>query len=258
MQFSEAQLLHLLAAWMWPFLRVGGFVMAAPVIGTRAVPVRVRMIFALALTAVLAPVTAPAAGYAPLGAESVLVGMHQVVIGATIGLVLRLTFFVFEFAGQLVSQQTGLGFASLVDPTSGAQVPVLAHFYIILATLLFFSFNAHLVLIELLAESFTLVPVGAQGLTSAGAEVILEWTGALIADGLLLGLPVIVALLAINFALGVMGRAAPQLNILAVGFPVMILFGMMLVLLTLDGLGAAAERLFGDAFATLTATLEAR
>lgn len=258
MHFSEAQLLHMVAAWTWPFLRVGGFVMAAPVIGTRAVPMRVRLIFALALTAVLAPVTAPAAGYDPLDAASVLTAMHQIVIGATIGLVLRLTFFVFEFAGQLVSQQTGLGFASLVDPTTGAQVPVLAHFYIILATLLFFSFNAHLVLIEILAQSFELLPVGPQGLTSAGAEVILEWTGALIADGLLLGLPVIVALLAINFALGVMGRASPQLNIFAVGFPVMILFGMVLVLLTLDGLSEAAERLFADAFGTLHTTLEAR
>ncbi|MEQ8231932.1 MAG: flagellar biosynthetic protein FliR [Gammaproteobacteria bacterium] len=258
MHFSEAQLLNLVAAWMWPFIRVGGFVMAAPVIGTRAVPMRVRLILALALTAVLAPLAAPAAGYDPLAGEGVLTAMHQLVIGATIGLVLRLTFFVFEFAGQLVSQQTGLGFASLVDPTTGAQVPVLAHFYIILATLLFFAFNAHLVLIELLAESFALVPIGPHGLTSAGAEVILEWTGALIADGLLLGLPVIVALLAINFALGVMGRAAPQLNIFAVGFPVMILFGIVLVVLTLDGFGEAAERLFAGAFDTLVATLEAR
>lgn len=258
MHFSEAELLHMVAAWMWPFIRIGGFVMAAPVIGTRAVPMRVRLIFALALTAVLAPVTAPAAGYDPLAAGSLLIALQQLVIGATIGLVLRLTFFVFEFAGQLVSQQTGLGFASLVDPSTGAQVPVLAHFYIILATLLFFALNAHLVLIELLAESFTLVPVGPQGLTSAGAEVILEWTGELIADGLLIGLPVIVALLAINFALGVMGRAAPQLNIFAVGFPVMILFGITLVVLTLDGFGAAAERLFAGAFDTLVATLEAR
>lgn len=258
MQFSEAQLLAWLAAWMWPFLRIGGFVLAAPVIGTRAVPVRIRVILALALTAVIAPDAAPAAVPDPLAASAVLTATHQVVIGATIGLVLRLTFFVFEFAGQLVSQQTGLGFASLVDPQTGGQVPVLAHFYIILATLLFFTVDAHLVLIELLARSFTLVPIGPQGLTAAGAEVILEWTGSLIADGLLLALPVVVALLAINFALGVMSRAAPQLNIFAIGFPLMILFGIAVVLLTLDTLAEAAVQLFSGAFETAQTTLEAR
>lgn len=258
MQFSETQLLAWLMAWLWPFLRIGGFVLAAPVIGTRAVPARVRMIFALALTAVIAPIAAPAAVIDPLGGSGVLTAMHQLVIGATIGLVLRLTFFVFEFAGQLVSQQTGLGFASLVDPQTGAQVPVLAHFYIILATLLFFTVDAHLVLIELLARSFVLVPIGPQGLTTAGAEVILEWAGTLIADGLLLALPVVVALLAINFALGVMARAAPQLNIFAIGFPLMILFGIALVLLTLDDVSGAALQLFDGAFDTAQATLEAR
>ena len=258
MQFSEAQILQLLGAWLWPFVRIGGFVMAAPVIGTRAVPLRIRMILVLALTGVLAPVVAPAAGVDPLSADGWLTTAHQLFIGATIGLVLRLAFFVFEFAGQLVAQQMGLGFASLVDPTSGAQVPVLAHFYIILATLLFFVFDAHLVLIELLADSFTLLPIGPQGITAAGADAVVRWSAGLIGDGLLLSLPIVVALLAINFALGVMGRAAPQLNLFAVGFPVMILIGIVLVLVTLDGFAGFTGGLFDDAFLTTRTALEAR
>lgn len=258
MQFSEAQILQLLGAWLWPFVRIGGFVMTAPVIGTRAVPLRLRLILALALTAVLAPVVAPAADLDPLSAGGLLTTAHQLFIGATIGLVLRLAFCVFEFAGQMVAQQMGLGFASLVDPTSGAQVPVLAHFYIILATLLFFVFDAHLVLIELLADSFTLLPIGPQGISAAGADAVVAWSAGLIGDGLLLSLPVVVALLAINFALGVMGRAAPQLNLFAVGFPVMILIGIVLVLVTLDGFGSFTSGLFDRAFLTTRAALEAR
>lgn len=260
MHFSEAQLLQLVGAWVWPFLRIGGFVMAAPVIGTRATPMRVRIILAIALTSVLAPVTTFAAGVNPdpLSGDGVLTAMHQVIIGATIGLVLRLTFFVFEFAGQLISQQSGLGFASLVDPTTGAQVPVLAHFYIVLATLLFFTVDAHLVLIDLLAESFALLPVGPTGLSAAGADALLAWSGTLIADGLMLGMPIIIALLAINFALGVMARAAPQLNIFAVGFPLMILFGMVLALLTLSDLSYAAIRMFDSGFDAARTVLEAR
>jgi flagellar biosynthesis protein FliR len=258
MHFSEAQLLQLLGAWLWPFMRVGGFVMAAPVIGTRAVPVRVRLTLILALTGVVAPLVAPVGGLDPLSARGLLTTVQQLVIGATIGLVLRLAFVVFEFAGQLVAQQMGLGFASLVDPTSGAQVPVLAHFYIILATLLFFVFDAHLVLIGLLAESFTLLPIGPQGISAAGAEAVVAWSAGLIGQGLLLGLPVVVALLAINFALGVMGRAAPQLNLFAVGFPVMILIGVVLILVTLDGYAAFTDRLFEQAFLTTRTALEAR
>ncbi|MCB1748006.1 MAG: flagellar biosynthetic protein FliR [Gammaproteobacteria bacterium] len=257
MHFTEAQLLQGMMAWLWPFLRVGGFVMAAPVIGTRAVPTRIRVVLALLLTSVLAPLAA-APAIDPLSASGLLTAAQQVVVGATIGLVLRLTFFVFEFAGQLVSQQTGLGFASLVDPTSGAQVPVLAHFYIVLATLLFFTVDAHLVLVQLLADSFRLLPIGPVGIAAAGAEGIVSWTGELIADGLLLGLPVIVALLAINFALGVMARAAPQLNIFAVGFPLMILFGMVLVVLTLEGFDEAAIGLFDSGIVAAHAVLEAR
>lgn len=257
LHISDTQLIEWISAFLYPFLRIGGFVMAAPVIGTRAVPARVRIVLVLALCLVVVP-TVPTFHVDPLDARGVLTGAHQIIIGATIGLILRLVFFVFEFAGQLVSQQTGLGFASLVDPQTGAQVPVLAHFYIIIATLLFFAIDAHLVLIKLLAQSFYWLPIGPQGLSASGADVVLEWSAQLFAAGLVLGLPIVIALLAINFALGVMARAAPQLNIFAVGFPLMILFGMVLVMLTMDSLVASASGLFDGAFLTARQTLEAR
>ncbi|MCZ6666033.1 MAG: flagellar biosynthetic protein FliR [Gammaproteobacteria bacterium] len=254
---TEATVLQLLASWMWPFMRIAGFAMTAPVIGTRAVPMRIRLIFALSLTGVLAPVVAPTAGIDPLAAEGLLTGTHQIVVGATIGLVMRLLFFVFEFAGQVVAQQMGLGFASLIDPQTGAQVPVLAQFYIILATLLFFVMDAHLALIALLAESFEVLPIGPAGITQAGAGIVIEWSADLIATSLLLGLPILVALLAINFGLGVMARAAPQLNIFAVGFPVMIFFGVILVFLSLDSLPVVARSLFVSALETIRLVLAA-
>ena len=110
----------------------------------------------------------------------------------------------------------------------------------------------------MLARSFVLLPIGPHGLTAAGAEVLLAWSGTLIADGLLLALPVVIALLAINFAIGVMARAAPQLNIFAVGFPLTLLFGMALVLLTIGDLDGAARGLFDGAFDTVVVLLEAR
>ena len=258
MQFTEAQVLNLLGVWLWPFIRIAGFVMAAPVIGTRSVPTRIRMVLVLVLTGVLVPTISPAANVDPLGGSGLLTAIHQVVIGATIGMVLRLVFVVYEFAGQLIAQQMGLSFAAMVDPTSGNQVPVLSHLYIIIATLLFFTLDAHLVLIRLLGQSFDLLPIGPQGITSAGAGAIVDWSARLIADGLLLSLPIVVALLAINFAFGVMARAAPQLNILAVGFPVMLVVGVILVIVTLPTLIEFSESLFERAFGVARLALGAR
>jgi flagellar biosynthesis protein FliR len=255
---SEATLTALMAQWLWPFLRIAGFVMAAPVMGTRALPVRVRVILVLAITSVLAPVVAPVTSIEPLSATGLLTLFQQVIIGATIGMVLRLTFMVFEFAGQFVAQQTGLGFAAMVDPTSGSQVPVLAHLYVILASLIFFVSDAHLILLKLLGDSFTLLPIGPVGLTSAGADIIVDWSGTLFATALLLSLPVVIALLAINLAFGVMTRAAPQLNIITIGFPVTILAGVMIVRLTLDDLRTSSLALFDAAFVVVRSVLEAR
>jgi flagellar biosynthetic protein FliR len=254
----QATLTALLAQWLWPFLRVGGFVMAAPVIGTRATPMRVRMILVLGITSVLAPVVAPPSHIDPLSAAGLLTVVQQMIIGATIGMVLRLAFMVFEFAGQFVAQQTGLGFAAMVDPTSGTQVPVLAHLYTILASLIFFASDSHLVLIKLLGDSFRLLPVGPIGLSSAGADLIVEWTSTLFASALLLSLPVVIALLAINLAFGVMSRAAPQLNIITIGFPVTILAGIIIVSLTLDDLRSASLELFDSSFVIIRSALEAR
>jgi len=255
---SQATLTALLAQWLWPFLRISGFVMAAPVLGTRALPMRARVILVLAITSVIAPVVAPATAIEPFSAAGLLTVVQQIIVGATIGMVLRLVFMVFEFAGQFVAQQTGLGFAAMVDPTSGSQVPVLAHLYVILATLIFFVSDAHLVLIKLLGDSFTLLPVGPLGLTSAGADLIVEWSATLFASALLLSLPVVIALLAINLAFGVMSRAAPQLNIITIGFPVTILAGIMIVSLTLDDLRTTCVALFDSAFTLTRLALEAR
>jgi flagellar biosynthetic protein FliR len=123
--------------------------------------------------------------------------------------------------------QMGLGFASMVDPANGVSVPVLGQFLLMLVTLLFLAMNGHLVVFEVLAESFVTLPVG-EGLlldhywTMAGK---LTWV---IGAGLLMALPVVTALLIINLAFGVMTRAAPQLNIFSIGFPLTLVLGLFI------------------------------
>ena len=250
LEVTDAQLLAWLAAWLWPFLRIGAFVMVAPVVGTRSVPARVRMVFALGLTVVLAPLIEPATlpAIEILSAEGLVVACRQVIAGLAVGLVLRMVFLVLEFAGQMIAQQMGLGFAAMMDPASGSQVPVVSQFYVILGTLMFFAFDAHLKLVELLRDSFELLPVGGEGLSPAALSRVIDWSGELLGFGVVIMLPVVASLLVVNIAFGVMARAAPQLNIFAVGFPIMILFGAVAIVLTLGMLPEQLETLYASAF----------
>lgn len=259
-ELSDRELLGWLAAWLWPFLRISAFVLAAPVIGTRSVPARVRVVFALGLTVVLAPLAGPATLPAAelLGAQGLLVAAHQVLIGAGLGLVLRMVFLVLEFAGQIVAQQMGLGFAAMVDPASGSQVPVISQFYVIVATLMFFVFDAHLKLIELLADSFSLLPIAGGGFAPAALSRVIAWSGELLGVGVMVMLPIVAALLVVNLAFGVMARAAPQLNIFAIGFPVMIILGTVMMVLTLGLLPMQVEALFASGFDTAYHLLQER
>lgn len=255
---TDTQVMTLLQAWLWPFLRIASLVMTAPVIGTRSVPMRVRMAVAVAITAVLAPVLPADHTVVPLSDAGLLTAVQQIVIGATVGLVLRLVFAVIEFAGQILAQQMGLGFAAMMDPQSGAQVPVVSQFYIILATLLFFAGNCHLLLIRLLADSFDLLPVGTAGVTRAGIDRVLAWSGTLFSGAVLIALPMIVALLMVNLAFGVMARTAPQLNVFSVGFPVMIICGAVLMLLFVGDFGTAMQTDFDSAFTLAYRVLQER
>jgi flagellar biosynthetic protein FliR len=252
---NEAEIMRLLAVWVWPFLRIVGMVMAAPIVGTRVVPGRTRIILSLALCGAIAPLVPPPPAVEILSAVGLLVAIQQLLIGAAIGLVLRLVFVIVELAGQIVAQQMGLGFASLVDPQTGLQVPVLSQFYIILTTLMFFSLEGHLILISTLVDSFTILPIGVSGIGREGIELVLEWSRSLFSNALAIALPIVVALLVVNLSFGVMARSAPQLNVFVVGFPVMILFGVFMVFLTLDTLETHLRSNFNAAFVVVRGLL---
>lgn len=258
MTITSTQLLALVETWLWPFLRIAAMLMVAPVIGTRAVPPRLRMILALAVTGVIVPVLAPPSALDPFTAAGVAVGVQQVMIGIAMGLAVRFLFMVFDLAGQSLAQQMGLSFASMVDPQSGNTVPVVSQFYVVVTTLLFLSLNGHLLMIEAVADSFTLLPVGASGITQSGAGRLLEFAGLLLAQAVLIATPVIATLLIVNLAFGVLARATPQLNIFAVGFPFTILLGVAAIWLTLPLLQTHFAALIEQSLAVARDMLAAR
>ena len=233
MTATDIQVVDALAAWLLPFFRIGALLMAAPVFSAASVPMRLRVLLALAVTILVEPLLPPPAGVDPLGATTLVIVAQQVAIGIAIGFVLQLAFNALVFGGQVIAYSMGLGFAHLMDPQNGVQVPTVSQFYLIFATIAFLAVDGHLRLLALVVESFTALPIAADGITQNALWSLTLWGARLFADGLLMGLPVVAALLLVSIGMGMVSRAAPQLNIFAVGFPVTLGVGFVLMWVSL-------------------------
>lgn len=233
MNFTEGQIVASVASFIWPLIRISAMFVAIPLFSLRAVPARVRLVLSLAITLVIMPLLPANPVVEIFSYQGFLVAVAQVMIGLTGGFIMQLVFSALLFAGQGVALSMGLGFASMVDPQNGQQVPVIAQFYVMASTLVFLSLDGHLLLIKMLLDSFNSVPVGIEGVTKDNIWTILSWSSRMFAGGLLLTMPIIVSLLLVNISLGVATRVAPQLNIFSVGFPVTLMLGLLLVWLTL-------------------------
>lgn len=216
------------------------------------------MMIAIALTIVIVPILPPPTAIDPLGVDGMLITMAQVMIGLAMGFAVKLIFSAIETGGHIMAQTMGLGFAQMNDPANGVTVPVVSQFYIIMATLLFLALNGHLVVIDVLAESFTMLPVSMQGISPDGIWMLIEWSSWIFTGAVLMSLPVVVALLLINVAFGVMMRAAPQLNVFAVGFPLTLTFGFIFMWASLEIFLPQFNNLFEHALMTVGNMLSAR
>ncbi len=229
MSFTEDQILTALSSFIWPFFRIGSMFVSLPVFSIQAVPARVRVMVSLLITLVVFPVLPPMPKIDAFSYQGFMVVIQQVVLGITTGYILQMVFSVMLVAGQAIAFSMGLGFASLVDPTTGVQAPVVGQVFIISASLFFLSVNGHLLLIEMLIQSFTTLPVAELGLSKSDLWHVISWSSQIFVGGVLLALPVMTAILFVNISFGVASRAAPQLQIFGVGFPITILLGMVLI-----------------------------
>jgi len=230
----------------WPALRVSGFVLTAPAASDTVVPGRVKIVLTLALAFLLAPLVEVPAGLSIFSATGMLAAALELLIGVSIGMVVQLAFEALVFAGQSISLTMGLGFATLVDPQRGAQVPVLGQMFMIFGTLIYLSINGHLMLLGALAESFHTLPIGAH----IGQDFLMSvvmWGARVFDTGLLIALPAVIALVIVNLALGVVTRAAPQLNLFGIGFTITLLSGFFVLLSGLDGIMSGIAALIHSA-----------
>ena len=236
---------------MWPLFRVGALVMTAPVISARSVPVRIRLGLSVAITIVLMPTISNIPVVDAFSGTAVVIIAQQMLIGVIMGVTLQFVMAAVITGGQVVAMQMGLGFSIMVDPQNGAQTPILSQFYVIMVVLIYLAINGHLVLFEVLADSFRAMPIGVNGIVPQDLWVLVNWAALIFAGALGIAIPAIASLLIVNFAFGIMTRAAPQLNIFAIGFPITMMIGFAVVLLTLPSVFPRSTVLFNDAYRLL-------
>jgi len=248
---TSGQLEGWLAQLLWPFIRVGACFMVAPAFGALFVPPRIRIVLAGAITLVIAPLVPTPAAIAPFSPAGLIVTIQQVIIGVALGFSLQVLFDAVTLGGQLLANSMGLSFAFNMDPMHGTQVPVLGQIYSMLVMLTFLALNGHLTLIEVLVDGFRTLPIGTSGLGQEGIWSIVTWGSQLFSGALSVALPGVTALLIVNIAFGIMSRAAPQFNLFAVGFPITLVFGLVIVVASLPSTQTTFIRLLGDTFELL-------
>lgn len=256
MEILAAEVVDLFYSLIWPMIRISAFLLTAPFFSIRAVSVRIRVLLAVLLTWMVYPLTDWQL-LDPFSAIGLREAFLQVFIGALMGLLLQIVNAALIIGGQAISASMGLSMANMVDPNMG-NVPVIAQFLIICSTLIFVGLGGHVIVISLLLESFQVLPIGQLVQVKSLMALTIEWSSMMFLGAVMIGLPLMSSLLFINIGLGVITRAAPALNIFAVGFPAMILAGIVLLSLSMTSIGFRIQWLWQQSFDTMGQALGLR
>jgi flagellar biosynthetic protein FliR len=234
MEFSADVITQFMGDMLLPFMRISGMLATMVGLSAKTVPTTVRALLTLFITLIILPVIPPVQVDEVFSVGTFMLVIQQLIIGISLGFISTMVLNTFVLAGQVVAMQTGLGFASIVDPVNGINVPAVGQFYLILATLLFWALDGHLAMIRMVVMSFTAFPVGEAWLQPEQFREIAHWAGWMFISAVTLSLAPIVSLLIVNLAFGVMTKAAPQLNIFSLGFSIAQIMGLVIIWITMD------------------------
>jgi flagellar biosynthetic protein FliR len=221
-------LLPLISALWWPFARCMAMLATAPVLGESYVPLAVRALLSVVLAFMMLPMTQGRAMPDPFSLAGVVAMVEQAVIGGVIGLALQLTMAVVSTLGFLVSSQIGFSMAQMNDPVNGQQSDVVSGLLGLVAILVFFAIDGHLVLVGVLGQSFRAWPVGG-GYAPLLLQTVALNVGWVLAAAILLALPIVFSTLLVQIGMGFLNRVAPSLNLFSLGFSLVTLFGLMML-----------------------------
>lgn len=246
-----------LSEWFWPFARIAACFSVAPIIGAATVPARVKIGLAAFIAYLVAPLLPPMPAVSMFSVDGIQILLQQILIGIAVGFILQLAFDAVGLSGQLLANTMGLSFAFNVDPLRGASTAAVGQFYVILMVLTFLSLDGHLAIIQVLVDGFQTLPVSMDGIGREGLWGVVTTGSLLFAGALQIALPGLTALVVANLAFGLISRAAPTLNIFAVGFPISLIFGLLVLQVGLPGVQQGFIELMRQAFVEAVALQQA-
>ena len=235
-----------IAGLLWPLTRILGMIAAAPLFGHASVPTRAKVILGVLVAMIVAPNLPPMPAVEPTSYAGLLILVQELLVGLAMGFSMRLVFAAIEYAGELASSTMGFSFASFFDPATQGRSAAISQFMSMVATMAFLAVNAHLVLLASLTESFATLPISSTPLSLAAPLELARLGGRIFSAGLQIALPILAALLIVNVALGILTRAAPQLNIFGIGFPITLGVGMLTISVALPYLNIPFQNLFNE------------
>jgi len=235
--------IELLAGLFLASLRIGAFLIASPFFGGSAVPLQVRIIMAVLLGVAVVTTVDVSDWQAFAGLNGLQVILTELAIGISSGLILTIWFSAALLAGEKIASSAGLGFAAQIDPDSGGQTPVVSKTFSLFLTVIFLSWNGHLLVLRAVADSYTYLPVGAMPAFPVLIQSGIAAAGSMFLAATIIMLPLTAFLMAINLVIGVITRSAPQLNLFSFGFPISMIGIFVLLYLWVDVLGGAMDDL---------------
>src|SRR4051794_26946406 len=235
----------LLAGFLLALVRTSAWIVVCPPFNNNSIPGRVKLILAIGLAIAVAPRVKVAPEVFQLGTFAGAV-VFQVFVGLALGFVVYLVFSVMQAAGELIDFQAGFSAAQLYDPFTNAVATPIGRMYQLLMTAILFAINGHLILVRGFLPSFNAAPIAGLDMNRL-SKVLTEDMSQFLMAAVEIAAPLMAALFLTEIVLGLLGRAAPQVNILQVGLVVKILMVLLLVGLALPMLGPAVADLLDRA-----------
>ena len=231
MTLLVSELVGIFSQFVWPLIRISAVLLTGPFFSLAAVSYRIRIAVVLVLTWIMFPlVDVPEID--PLSFGAITGVLHEVFVGGLMGLTLQVVIAALVVGGQVIAGSMGLSMANMIDPNLG-NVPTLSQFFLIIGTLLFMSLGGHLVILSLLYSSFELLPIASGRFNTDMILSLITWSSQIFISAVVIAFPIMIGLLLVNALLGLVSRAAPSLNVFAIGFPALIPVGLIMLLLTM-------------------------
>lgn len=243
---NSAELNAWIAAFLWPLTRILGLITVAPVFGNLSVPFQIKLLLGIMLALIIAPTVPALPAMDPMSLAGLLILAQQFIIGLALGFAMRIIFAAVEMAGEIIGLTMGFGFATFFDPNTQGRSSAISQFLALLMIMIFLTTNMHLALLSALAESFMSMPISSAPMGTQNFLTMASWGGKIFSSGVQISLPIVAGLLITNIALGILTRAAPQLNLFGIGFPITLGVGFVMILLILPFMATPLDSLFQD------------